>query len=69
MPAGQAPDHAGKAFELEWLAFPFAAWRSGTIEGTETGVDGALVGLGAEFVARWHELGCIEDFLVSASIG
>jgi hypothetical protein len=68
VPARQAPDHAGKALELKALALPLAAWRAGAVERAQAGVDGALVGLGPEFVAGRHELGGIEGFFVTVII-
>lgn len=68
MPARQSPDDAGEALELEWLAFPFATWGTGAIEGAETGVDGALVGFGTEFVAWGHEFGAVGSFVIPVNV-
>lgn len=68
MPAGESPDDAGKALELEWFAFPFATWCAAAIEGAETSVDGALVGFGTEFVAGWYEFGAVGSFVIPVNV-
>jgi len=49
-PPGDLPDDAGEALEPEAALAPLATGFAGSIQGTEAGVDGALVCLGAEFV-------------------
>lgn len=49
-PAGDLPFNAGEGLETEAAALPLAAGLTGSVEGAEAGIDGALVCFGAESV-------------------
>ena len=57
-PSGNFPDDTGEALELEATSSPFAAWLSGSVKGTQSGVDGALVGFGTKLVPASTTAGC-----------
>lgn len=49
-PAGDLPGDAGEALEPEAPLLPLAAGLPRAVEGSQAGIDRALVGLGAELV-------------------
>jgi len=49
-PRGDSPLDTREAFQSEALLHPLPAWLSAPIEGTQSGVDSALVCLWTEFV-------------------
>lgn len=67
-PGRELPDDAGEALQLERFALPPATRRSTPVESAQPGIDGALVGLGAQFVCSRSESGGIDRSIVPRSI-
>jgi len=51
-PRWNHPLHAREALDLKAAPLPLPAWFSAAVKGAETGVDGALIGFGAQFLDR-----------------
>lgn len=54
-PRGNFPHATGEGLDLEASLLPFSTRLPRTVEGTETGIDGTLVGFRAEFVGGCYE--------------